>query len=101
MMTPVQYKLTLAALIIASILGPILACYVVIDWLIGVQRLTVQYWFTDGLVISLVFNLFATPIALFAASRDRLLTYFAIASVCISGAAGAAYWLFTVALIGV
>ncbi|SMP78235.1 hypothetical protein SAMN06265222_1253 [Neorhodopirellula lusitana] len=60
-----------ALLILLACLAPIHACYLVIDLLVGIERLTNHYWVRDGVIISIGLNLLGLVFSRFRRVRKH------------------------------
>ena len=84
-----------------SLIAPIVACLIVIHWLVGVENLKRHYWLTDGLVISAGLNVMVlAPLA--HRKTRRFATGYALSAavlIFLFVLCGYGYWM--VALMGV
>ncbi len=89
------------AFVAASVILPVVMCFVVIDLLIGVETLKRQYWIRDGIILSAILNgIFSIPL-LHSRIRKSAVQYLPFMAVCTSTLAYLAYWHYMVAMIGI
>ena len=81
-----------------QLLAPIMACFLVIHILVGIENLERHYWLTDGLAYSAILNTVAFLPFLYPPVRNNALTYSVIAAISISLVTFAAYGYLMVSL---